>query len=57
MGKYTITVLDEIYTHKLVEADSEEAIHAGDYDVIEKWLLNAGKCDQIITILEIGEDN
>lgn len=50
MGKYTITVLDEIYTHKLVEADSEEAIHAGDYDVIEKWALNAGKCDQIITI-------
>ena len=50
MGKYTITVLDEIYTHKLVEADSEEAIHVGDYNVIEEWEANAGECDQIINI-------
>jgi len=50
MGKYTITVLDEIYTHKLVEADSEEAIHVGDYNVIEEWGASAGECDQIINI-------
>jgi ParB-like chromosome segregation protein Spo0J len=50
MTKYTVLVLDEIYTHKLVEADSEEAIYVGDYNVIEEWEANAGECDQIINI-------
>ena len=50
MGKYTILVLDEIYTQKIVEADSEEAIYVGDYNVIEEWDGNAGECDQIINI-------
>ena len=50
MGKYTILVLDEIYTQKIVEADSEEAIYVGDYNVIEEWDGNAGECDQIVNI-------
>ena len=50
MSKYTVLVLDEIYTYKLVEADSEEAIHVGDYNVIDEWDGNAGECDQIINI-------
>ena len=55
--KYQITVLDEVYTHKVVEADSREALEDGDYEVVNEWAGNAGECDQIITILEIGDDN
>ena len=50
MTKYTILVLDEIYTHKLVEADNEDSLYAGDYNVIEEWEANAGECDQIIHV-------
>jgi hypothetical protein len=56
MSKYTILVLDEIYTHKLVEADSEEAIYVGDYEVIDEWDGNTGECDQVIHI-EQNMDN
>jgi len=56
VSKYTITVLDEIYTHKLVEADSEEAIYVGDYEVIDEWDGNTGECDQVIHI-EQNMDN
>jgi hypothetical protein len=52
--KYQITVLDEVYTHKIVEADSPDAIEDGNYEVIEEFPGNAGECDQIITIETMG---
>lgn len=55
--KYRITTLDEIYTHKLVQADSREAIENGDYEVIDEWAGNAGECDQVITIDDVEEGN
>jgi len=55
--KYQITVLDEVYTHKVVEADSPEAIEDGDYEVIEEFPGNAGECDQVISIELAKEDN
>lgn len=37
MGKYTLLVMRKQYVKQLVEADSEEAIYVGDYDVISEW--------------------
>ena len=55
--RYHITVFDEVYTHKLVEAASREALENGDYNVVEEWAGNAGECDQIITVEEAEEGN
>ena len=57
MGKYQITVLDEVYTIKVVEAASPQAIEDGDYEVIEEFPGNAGECDQVISIELAKEDN
>lgn len=37
MSKYTLLVMRKHYVKQLVEADSEEAIYVGDYDVISEW--------------------
>lgn len=54
--RFQITVLDEVYTEKVVEADSREALENGDYTTISEWPGNAGECDQIITAEELKEN-
>jgi hypothetical protein len=55
--RFEITVLDEVYTKKIVEADSRDAIEDGNYEIINEFPGNAGECDQIIAIDEITEGN